>query len=496
MQRAIDDLASIGIETRVQPSDAVPITAVTGQRSAVRLLRLQVRNLALERVGGGGTKGADLDALSAAAGGGPVSGLIAGWAASATTPAAKLAASVLPHGDPSDAKATVFPTLALIAFVADVGGGGGVSSGPSNVLVSGPDFCTAISAYLSAALDGIADSTAAPPPWLKQLIDLYAPKYAGDPALLRKTIGALALLSYATSLARAWTVSVVPDPQAIAYGIVGQDPVAGEVDLSVVSGKDVFADDVADCASLADAQLASIPVKGSSVVWDASGLGAHATNVAGQAQVDENGAAALTYETATESKDTADNGDPVTAQMGVSAWVDRAEMAALAAVVKSILLGAASATPAGSTVKAIYQAAEPKLTTMMRPSGFALIDVTYHQPKASPSPSQTESQLTGKWDGTWVIDGYGTTGDFTMELVQKGGSFSGTVQITNTDCSNGPVNGTVAGASVTFGWLLTPQPVQFSGVLKGTSMSGTWAAIACSNPALSLTGTWQATKKP
>ena len=106
-----------------------------------------------------------------------------------------------------------------------------------------------------------------------------------------------------------------------------------------------------------------------------------------------------------------------------------------------------------------------------------------------------ESQLTGTWDGTWVIDGYGNTGDFTMELVQTGGSFSGTVAITNTDCSNGSVDGTVNGTSITFGWLLTPQPVQFSGVLNGTSMSGTWAANACSNAELSLTGTWEATKQ-
>jgi hypothetical protein len=82
-----------------------------------------------------------------------------------------------------------------------------------------------------------------------------------------------------------------------------------------------------------------------------------------------------------------------------------------------------------------------------------------------------------------------------MELVQTGDSFSGPVEITNTDCSNGTVDGTVDGTSVTFGWVLTPQPVQFSGVLDGTSMSGTWAALACSNPEISLTGTWEATKQ-
>ncbi len=313
VQHAVDDLARVGVETRIRPSDSAPITAITGDPSPVRLLRTQVRNLALEAGGGGGTKGTDLDALTSAGGGGPVSALIAGWAATGTTPGATLGATLLGKGGASDAAGKVFPSLALVAFVADVDGGtGGASSRPSNLLVTSAGYCAEISAYLSDALNGIVNSTADPPAWLKQLIDLYAPQYKDNPGLLQKTIGALALLSYATSLARPWTVSLLPDPAAVAYGIEGEDPVEGEVDLTVISGADVFADDVADCASLADAQLASVPVEGSSVVWDSSGLGAHATDVAGQSQVDDTGTAALTYQTATESKEDADNGDPVT----------------------------------------------------------------------------------------------------------------------------------------------------------------------------------------
>ena len=215
-------------------------------------------------------------------------------------------------------------------------------------------------------------------------------------------------------------MSLVPDPAAVAYGIEGQDPVEGGVDLTVLSGADVFTDDVADCAELADAQLASVPVEGSTVNWDASGLTAHASQATATAAVDDLGTAGMSYEMTTESQEDAQNGDPVSAQMSVNAWVDRAEMAQLAAVVKSILLGDAAGSPAGRTVQALYQAMEPTLNTVMRPSGFAVIDVTYHQPAASPSPSQAESDVTGTWDGTWVIDGYGNTGDFTMELVQSG----------------------------------------------------------------------------
>jgi hypothetical protein len=393
VQQAVDDLARLGIETHVRPSDGTPITAVTGKRSAIRLLRLQVRNLALERAGGGGTTGADLDALTASGGGGPVSALLAGWAAAGTTPGAHLAASLIRGSPSTDPLDDVFPTLALVAFVADVNGGsGGVSSGPSIRLVSTSGYCAEISAYLSDALNGIVNSPADAPPWLAQLIDLYAPQYKGNPALLQKTIGALALLSYATSLARPWTVSLVPDPASLAYGIEGEDPVGGEVDLTVLSGADVFAVDVVDCASLADAQLASVPVEGSSVVWDSSGLGVHATDVAGQSQVDDTGVAALTYQTATESRQDAENGVPVSDTMSVDAWVDRAEMSALEVVVKGILLGDAAGSPAGSTVKALYQAMEPTLNTVMRPSGFATIDVTYHTANASPSPTGNPSE--------------------------------------------------------------------------------------------------------
>lgn len=497
VQAAVDGLASLGIETRVDPSDAEPITAAEGDTSTVRLLRLQVRNLALEQFGGGGTTGADLDTVTAAAGGGPVSELLAQWAASGTTPAATWAASLLPGDPAADPTAAVFPTLALLAFVADANAdaGGSSSLNPIRLAVSS-GYCADVSTYLSAALGDIVDTGADPPAWLQALIDQYAPQYANDPALLRKTIAAVALLSYATSLARPWTVSLVPDPASLAYGIEGQDPVEGGVDLTVLSGADVFSDDVADCASLADAQLASVPVEGSTVNWDASGLDGHASQATATAAVDDLGTAGMSYEMATESQDNAQNGDPVSTQMSVNAWVDRAEMAQLAAVVKSILLGDAAGSPAGGTVKALYLAMEPALNTVMRPSGFALIDVTYHQPAASPSPSQEESGVTGTWDGTWVIDGYGNTGDFTMQLVQSGDSFSGSVEITNTDCPTGTVQGMLDGSSVTFGWVLSRATVSFTGTKDGTSMSGTWSSIACSDPNISLTGTWEATMRP
>lgn len=130
-------------------------------------------------------------------------------------------------------------------------------------------------------------------------------------------------------------------------------------------------------------------------------------------------------------------------------------------------------------------------------SGFGSEPSESEEPSAS-APPAADVGVTGIWDGTWVIDPpYAeVSGGFTMDLVQSGSSFSGPVEITNTDCSNGTVEGSLNGSTINFGWVITPQPTQFTGTLNGSEMSGTWSALACSDSSLSLTGTWEATKRP
>jgi hypothetical protein len=132
---------------------------------------------------------------------------------------------------------------------------------------------------------------------------------------------------------------------------------------------------------------------------------------------------------------------------------------------------------------------------------FPVPSVSFVEPSESAQPSvppqpPADAEIGGTWDGTWVIDGYGNTGDFTMELVQSGSAFSGQIESTNTDCPTGTVDGTVEGSDVTFGWVLSGVTVSFTGTREGDSMSGTWSSIACSDANISLTGTWEATKRP
>jgi hypothetical protein len=112
-----------------------------------------------------------------------------------------------------------------------------------------------------------------------------------------------------------------------------------------------------------------------------------------------------------------------------------------------------------------------------------------------PAPPPASEDVAGTWEGTWVIDGYGNTGDFTMELTPSGDGFTGPIESTNTDCPMGTVNLMLDGSSVTMGWVLAGVTVDFTGTKSGDSMSGTWSAPACSDGNIFLTGTWEATKR-
>jgi hypothetical protein len=129
-------------------------------------------------------------------------------------------------------------------------------------------------------------------------------------------------------------------------------------------------------------------------------------------------------------------------------------------------------------------------------------EVASQQPIPTPTATATtaesaaESGISGTWSGTWTIDPpYSGTGGWSMTVEQTGNKFSGTVNLSHTDCSDGTVDGTVDGSKISIGFVVTPQPIQFEGNVNGTKMSGTWSSKACSDPKISLTGTWKGSKQ-
>lgn len=108
--------------------------------------------------------------------------------------------------------------------------------------------------------------------------------------------------------------------------------------------------------------------------------------------------------------------------------------------------------------------------------------------------------LTGTWDGAWqnAEQWGGASGNFTLQVVQKGASFSGTVDVTGPTCiRHGKVTGTVAkDGRIQMGWVAAGvRDVNFEGQLSGRSMAGTWTAIACKPLDIAIDGSWSASKR-
>ncbi len=111
------------------------------------------------------------------------------------------------------------------------------------------------------------------------------------------------------------------------------------------------------------------------------------------------------------------------------------------------------------------------------------------------------TKLTGTWDGTWINDvSFGTpqaTGPFTMTIVQKGGKFTGTVEVGGPTCvRSGTVDGSVDARGLEFGWVFGPYDVAFEGTVSGRRMTGTYSAISCPPyQHITVFGDWEATKR-
>ena len=75
-------------------------------------------------------------------------------------------------------------------------------------------------------------------------------------------------------------------------------------------------------------------------------------------------------------------------------------------------------------------------------------------------------------------------------------TFSGTGEVTGNTCvRHANLTGTINGANITFGFASAARPVTFTGILSGSTMSGTWEAVACGTVQVTLTGTWESTKQ-
>jgi len=100
------------------------------------------------------------------------------------------------------------------------------------------------------------------------------------------------------------------------------------------------------------------------------------------------------------------------------------------------------------------------------------------------SPSASTSALSGMWSGTY---GGSSEGTFTLNWQASGSSLTGTIMISGLGDDPIPINGNLAGNTITFGTVGTIA-ITYKGTVSGRSMSGTYQTPIG-------TGTWNATKQ-
>jgi hypothetical protein len=133
---------------------------------------------------------------------------------------------------------------------------------------------------------------------------------------------------------------------------------------------------------------------------------------------------------------------------------------------------------------------EPTGPTATAPTGPTETGATGTTGVEEPTGSTEAVSIAGTWDGTWTTDVTGSSGSFSMTFEETAAGFSGTIQIQGSECvSNGKVDATVDGTSITIGAVQAEEQIEFDGEVSGDQMSETYRSPAgCGND----TGTWVA----
>jgi hypothetical protein len=134
------------------------------------------------------------------------------------------------------------------------------------------------------------------------------------------------------------------------------------------------------------------------------------------------------------------------------------------------------------------------------PTKAAATPTTEPTTPALPTPTATVSnsasagsgQIAGSWTGTYQSTKFpNTSGTFEVTFSQSGNDISGTITTSSACASEGTIDGTLTGNTISFGVVKSSTLITFDGTINGDSMSGDYSSGPdCGND----TGTWQATR--
>ncbi len=422
----VRELAAWGIETFESPEDTEPIVRAK-QRSPLRLLQSQVRNLGVAAAAGNGTTGAELDALFSELLEVrlPMAELLAGYLQSDEPTAKRLGLGL----DLSDPAATVFPDVALVAFsrdMVDVGLSQDANTLSSFTTERGTDVCAAAGSFFDSMFDGLFRGldiarvdTSSWPKWLSWVGDgtnlvlhglragLKVVIVGGKEVLLapiRDIVGKLAAITAIVAATKTLVQPLRPtltlSPGSPEFGVTGGDPLAYTDTLRVTTPAPTqWPPEVLSCAKLVNVTLPDLSLRDSPVRWKVTGNGAVFTVRQDSVLRDVKGVgvAELRLQTATEPMEWKERGPRRVTRAVVEATVTRRTKELSDALSRALtsLLGPLpdflKARARGLTSK-FTDGLIQRLVLLSTATARHSLDVVHHgPPEETPTPTPTPS---------------------------------------------------------------------------------------------------------
>ncbi|MFI5281866.1 MAG: hypothetical protein ACHQ0J_01895 [Candidatus Dormibacterales bacterium] len=417
--------ATEGVGTYDSDSSSAPLWPITSPASPLKVLRWQLRAMALEAStsGGGGTTGASLDLLHPAAQDQlPVSYLMAGYVTWGGTPGSRLVAALMGPQDWQKPDGIAFPTLAVMMMVADVSRAAGNPPAGSPVVAAPPsgggNICTTLANWVAQVIDSIFNALTVGQSNNSFLNILGSIWNAGVGLLeqaVKQAVGAFtaAVVGLITGIVTAIGVGamVISFLQNLKLTSTASPPfnrysaMPGTVTFTLGSpGGFDWPPDLVACASAVGLDLQSLNARNNDkVTWSTTGIPPFAQVTSEDKQLDSNNSATFSYLTGNEnvtcgSKAQADDIIRVTIK------VQRSERDKVKSFIQAFFdaqlakLGQVVVTVVGPALHALLSGIFNELAQVVDPTAQRFVRIAHTPPSpcpsATPSPSSRASPTT------------------------------------------------------------------------------------------------------
>lgn len=243
---SIDTLAGGGVAVMDDVTSLTPVVALSGTPSAMRFTRWQVQNLVAEANAHSGYLGSELDGIATPpAGAPPLSILIGAWLTRHDGPLATYAAGYMGAPDYKKAATLVFPTLIVLAFIADIARVTTTSQIRTPNLnlerylaapAEADGVCTDVAGWVSSVVNSVTSAVQANGSgWLASLWNTVVTIAATGISIvvngiLQSLVGFITqiatvcgTLMQVASMFKPWSVQLAGDPSTLTLGASAQD---------------------------------------------------------------------------------------------------------------------------------------------------------------------------------------------------------------------------------------------------------------------------------